>query len=73
MKLKEYLESLNDLAKENPELLESQVIYSSDDEGNSYEEVYYTASVVKGEWEGREFCRTDSEDDDWLETAICIN
>lgn len=38
---KDYLENLNKFAKEFPEALKYQVIYSHDDEGNEYQRVIY--------------------------------
>lgn len=46
MKLKEYLESLQDLVKAHPQVLELPVIYSKDDEGNFYKNVHYTPSLT---------------------------
>ena len=40
MKLKEYIEALNGLSEDHPELLDMEVIYSSDDEGNNYQKVH---------------------------------
>ncbi len=45
MKLKEYLEKLNTLVKESPELLELDVIYAKDAEGNGFEHLYYGPTV----------------------------
>lgn len=45
MKLKEYLENLNKLATDRPELLDLDVVYAKDDEGNGYERVYYKPAV----------------------------
>ncbi len=45
MKLKDYRKSLNKLVKEFPELLECEVIYSIDNEGNDYKKVYYMPSA----------------------------
>lgn len=66
MKLKEYIESLNDLIKENPELLEAEVIYSIDEEGNAYNEVYFGPST--GNYSNGDF---DQESENI--NAICIN
>ena len=55
MKLKEYLKELNRMVEENPAILEYTVIYSSDDEGNSYAGVYYTPSTGNFEPEEQEF------------------
>ena len=45
MKFKKYLEQLNKLAKERPELLNYEIIYSHDDEGNNYQKVENEPSV----------------------------
>lgn len=45
IKLKDYLQSLNELVKEFPEALEYQVIYSHDDEGNEYQRVVNFPSI----------------------------
>lgn len=70
MKLKEYIENLNNLVEDNPELLEAIVLYSEDEEGNSFEEVYWHPTV--GVWEDGEFRDADEEPDS-LANAVCIN
>lgn len=45
MKLREYLEAFNELVKENPEVLDMEVAYSKDEEGNGYEYVNWTPEV----------------------------
>jgi len=47
MKLREFLDQLNNLVKETPEALEYDVIYASDDEGNSYHNIYCTGALVQ--------------------------
>lgn len=49
MKLRTFLAELNTLVKSNPEALDYNVIYSSDDEGNSYHNVHCTGALVKVE------------------------
>jgi hypothetical protein len=51
MLLDEYLTALNELVKKYPNLKDAEVIYSKDDEGNSYHKVNYTPTptVIKGE------------------------
>jgi hypothetical protein len=44
MKLKEFVENMNEFIKENPDALELDVITSKDDEGNGYSMVTYTIS-----------------------------
>ena len=46
-KFKDYLKSLQEIAKEYPESLEFEVIYSHDDEGNEYQGVIYEPSLCK--------------------------
>ena len=49
MTLKEYADDINNLLKDNPEFADFPVIYSADDEGNSYQNVNYTPSPVEVE------------------------
>ena len=41
MKLKEFVDNLNNLMRERPETAEFDVVTSIDDEGNGYNLVYY--------------------------------
>lgn len=41
--LREYIEKLQELAKQNPNLKDLPIIYSRDDEGNQFQKVVYTA------------------------------
>jgi len=41
MKLREFIENLNNFVKENPETLDLDVITSKDAEGNGFNHVYY--------------------------------
>lgn len=45
MKLKEFIDTLNEMVEANPKLLEFDVVYSSDSEGNYYDHVFYTPTV----------------------------
>lgn len=49
MTLKEYIDRLNKLAKDLPSALKLEVVYSSDDEGNNYNKVYYSPEVVNSD------------------------
>lgn len=42
MKLKDYISHLQKIAKNHPDL---EVVYSADDEGNSYGAVHYSPAV----------------------------
>jgi hypothetical protein len=47
MKFKEYLDHLNKMAEENPEILEYETIYSHDDEGNEYQKVNHLPCLME--------------------------
>lgn len=66
MKLKEYIEGLNELVEQNPEALEMEVCSSADDEGNYFNPVHFGPTL--GEM-------TDGEFDQETETpnTVCIN
>lgn len=66
MLLKEYIAQLARLAKENPEALEMQVIYSRDDEGNGFQPVHYHAGLGKFT-DGGEFEKSETPN------AVCLN
>jgi hypothetical protein len=75
MKLSEYFNQLKDFIELHPECLDMDVVYSCDDEGNSYQKVYYGPSV--GILEDTDFiCEDQLEDwDRDLEdlNSVCIN
>ena len=89
MKLKEYLEELNKMVLENPEILEYVVVYSRDDEGNGFQEVHYTPDLGVFDEEEREFhsesdieedeysyyseMKEDNENFEFILNSICIN
>lgn len=68
MKLKEYLDALNEIVKENPKALEFEVISSIDEEGNGYNEVFYTPS--SGTYNEGEFATATNKNE---HNSICIN
>ena len=43
--LKKHIARLQEIAKENPELLEKPIICASDDEGNSFQKVNFDAGI----------------------------
>ena len=74
MKLKEYYEDLTKLVEARPEVLNFDVIYSKDDEGNYYQPVNYTVSVCYFDQEDEEMVFTDNEDDlEYKPNAVCLN
>lgn len=68
MTLKEYLDSLNYLVKENPKVLDFEVISSIDDEGKGYNPVIYSPTL--GTFEDGEF---EDTKDIKKQNSICIN
>lgn len=70
MKLKEYLDVLNALAKSNPKSLEMEVITSSDDEGNSFTPVYYHPQMGIYNAEDREW---DVSRSHTKSNSVCLN
>jgi hypothetical protein len=83
MKLKEYIENLQKLAKEKPETLEMDVIYARDDEGNGYQGIYYEPTLgvfdEEGEFHSEANIKEDAEYYEEYEidvstiNAVCIN
>lgn len=68
MKLKEYAEKISKLAIKYPEAI---IIYGSDDEGNSFQEIHYNPTA--GQYEDGEFARGKGLDRKLPINAICIN
>ena len=54
MKLKDYIEYLQQMSKDDPTILELDVISSCDEEGNSYFKV--SEYPIKGVYEKGQFC-----------------
>lgn len=77
MKLREFIENLNELVKQYPESLDMEVVTSKDDEGNGYNGVCFSPSVGYYDEDERDFTSLEMfEDygigDDEL-NAICVN
>ncbi len=79
MTLQTYLNNLNRLVSERPELLELPVVYSGDSEGNSYDTVSYEPSLGFFDLEDWDFIpvhnfEEERENYDNLEiNCVCIN
>ena len=69
MKLKEYIEVLNQMIEKDPSLLKFEVITSIDDEGNGFNPVNYYPAIGKYNRKNREFAAENSE----THNAICLN
>lgn len=72
MKLRQFLEQLAVYAKNSPEMLDKDVVFSADDEGNSYGPVIF--SPTKGFYSDETgFCDHEHLPDDEVNNATCIN
>ena len=60
MRLKEYINYLNEIVKKDKKALNLEVVYSCDDEGNRFDSVHYAPSI-----------QDDLED--FNKPIICIN
>lgn len=68
MTFKQYVTNLNNFLKQHPETAEYLAVYSSDDEGNAFYEVW--CSPCTGQYNGRNhdfLCEEDEEDN-----AVCV-
>lgn len=75
MKLKQYVENLNELVRTNPEYLELEVISAKDEEGNGFDKVEFEPSL--GNYNDEEFTQVenfeDLDEDDRIINSVCIN
>ena len=67
MKLRDYIKTLQDIAKENKEALDYPLIFAGDIEGNYFEEVHYHPAPVH--FDGENIDLTGERH----VNAICIN
>lgn len=78
MTLKQWMEQLNKLVQENPEVRDYDLIYSTDDEGNDFHRVISDPTLVQVENLNERSLRIvgfkgDFEINDEDCNAICIN
>jgi hypothetical protein len=73
MKLSKYLEELQKFAKEHPEALDLECYTASDDEGNDYNSVHYSASL--GNYSGDEgfTFEEDAKENEMEINSVCLN
>ena len=78
MTVSEYVKKWQELVEKNPEIQEYKVVASSDDEGNSFNPVYYDPTI--GYFQARKFIPVegfeeyDEDCDEILKAnAVCIN
>ena len=76
MKLREFLEGLNEFAKKNPDALDLDVVTCKDDEGNGFYPVYYGASkghFDKGMYSAKADYESQELPEDTEVNAVCVN
>lgn len=74
MKVKDLLKALNKVTKDNPNAKNFEIIYASDDEGNSYHRIHNTPTLMQVE-DVKEYYLEVIEDEvkNDENTVICIN
>lgn len=75
MNLRKFIDNLQAFAMDNPEALGFTVITASDDEGNSFEEVYHSPTLMGYNEEEREAYSDEASCDDMgIElNSVCVN
>jgi len=77
MTVNEYVNNLTQLLKKNPEIAELEVIYAQDAEGNSYQKVFFSPSIMKTEGLENAYVtgviNIDADEIDEETSALCIN
>jgi len=74
MKLKEFIDNLNKLIADDPEVLNLDVIFSIDDEGNGFNHINFSPSIGVFDDEGNgDFIDEPGNHDKKDINAICIN
>lgn len=71
MLFEEYLRNLIKLSQESPETLRMKVVASSDDEGNSFNDVYFGPTILCLD-ENDEILNCEDADEDDTK-VLCIN
>lgn len=74
MTFRNYTNTLIEMLKRNPEIEHYEVIYSQDDEGNSFQKVNFTPTVVLAENLENSYVKVASSINNISEgNAVCIN
>jgi hypothetical protein len=74
MTLSEFKKGIDELFATRPELRDTQVIYSRDDEGNGFDPIIFTPSVGNYDGDSRgEFVDEKGERGNRTINAVCIN
>jgi len=71
MKLKTFIDKLNTIAKRNPKLLDCDVVYSVDEEGNSFHAIYFDPTPGVYDYKTNDFDGLSIDDEDI--NSVCVN
>lgn len=72
MKFGEYLENLQDLLRDRPELIDAEVISSIDDEGNGYNNINWGPTPGNYNNDSDEFISEDDIRDDYSDLPLNV-
>lgn len=70
MTLKEYLENLNNAVALDSSLLDLEVVYSQDEEGNSYQKIFFTPGIM---YFDEDMEPVEEEENDTAIKMMCMN
>ena len=79
MTLEEFVNNITELAKENPGIMQMEVITASDDEGNSFHGVHCTPSIGHitdthyGEFHSKDQMQKEPDEYQGPCNAVCVN
>jgi hypothetical protein len=70
--LRQLISRLQEIARQNPEALDLPLVYSRDDEGNSFHKVHFDAGLGHYDENKREFINKE-ESNNKETNCVCIN
>lgn len=73
MKVNEYYNHLKNLIKTDPKILDYEVVFSSDQEGNNFYKVVFRPGLGYYDQDSSEFVSEDCGDNELKYNALCIN
>ena len=77
MKVSEYVNTLVEMLRKDPEIANLEVIYSQDDEGNTFQKVTFKPTLMKTKGLENQYVEViievDKDEIDKNTTALCIN
>lgn len=73
MKVNEYYNHLRNLIKKDSKVLDYEVVFSSDQEGNKFDKVVFRPGIGYYDQDSGEFVSEDCGDQPLKYNAVCIN